>query len=116
MNEHLHAKERAEEAATEGLRLVRAGKLEEARNAERRATIWHDRMKALEAKMQAGRIPAPPSKLVAWATGGMPTLLSLQSGAIVQAGHGDIAAVFSRFRLGISIGDTEPTKWLLEVK
>lgn len=55
MAEHLAAKENAERLAREGLALVAAGKLEEARAAERRATVWHDRVKALEAKMRKAK-------------------------------------------------------------
>jgi hypothetical protein len=55
MAEHLAAKENAERSAKEGLALVKAGKIEEAQAAERRAQIWVDRMTALEAKMRKGK-------------------------------------------------------------
>lgn len=55
MTEHLAAKENAERLAREGLALIKAGKIEEAKAAERRAQVWVDRMTALEAKMRKGK-------------------------------------------------------------
>jgi hypothetical protein len=52
---HRHATEEAIRLAREGLELSQAGKLDEARAAERRAKIWHDRVKALQAKLRKAK-------------------------------------------------------------
>lgn len=52
---HVSAKEQAERWATAGIEHVKAGRIDEAKAAQRRAQIWVERMTAIEAKMRKAK-------------------------------------------------------------